>query len=157
MSRWRPGEADIEELLAHHDLQLVTGTAADGQPALDRAIHTLASAQTLLDADPINSFVLAYDAVRQACTALLAHQGLRPTSSGGHVAVERAVRAQFGAPFAPYGGLRRRRNEVEYPSHPDEHVDPDEASEAISIAESIIESAEKLLPHLQRFTNRPAL
>jgi hypothetical protein len=24
MSRWRPGEADIEQLLAHHDLQLVT-------------------------------------------------------------------------------------------------------------------------------------
>jgi acetylornithine deacetylase/succinyl-diaminopimelate desuccinylase-like protein len=152
MTRWRPGEAEIEQLLANHALQLVTGTVADGRPALERASHTLVSAQSLLDTDPINAFVLAYDAVRQACTALLTHQGLRPTSSGGHVAVERAVRAQFGAPFAPYGGLRRRRNEVEYPSHPDEHVDPKEASEAINIAESLIESAEKLLPHLQLFT-----
>jgi uncharacterized protein (UPF0332 family) len=152
MTRWRPGEADIEQLLAHGDLQLVTGTIADGNPALARARHTLASAQRLLDTDPINAFVLAYDAVRQACTALLTHQGLRPTSSGGHVAVERAVRAQFGTPFAPYGGLRRRRNEVEYPAHPDEHVDPEEATEAITTAESLIESAEKLLPHLQLFT-----
>jgi uncharacterized protein (UPF0332 family) len=152
MTRWRPGEADIEQLLANRDLQLVTGTVADGRPALERASHTLVSAQTLLETDPINAFVLAYDAVRQACTALLTHQGLRPTSSGGHVAVERAVRAQFGEPFAPYGGLRRRRNEVEYPSHPDEHVEPEEAAEAIAIAESLIESAEKLLPHLQLFT-----
>ena len=152
MTRWRPGEADIEQLLANHDLQLVTGTVADGHPALQRAEHTLVSAQSLLETDPISAFILAYDAVRQACTALLTHQGLRPTSSGGHIAVERAVRAQFGAPFAPYGGLRRRRNEVEYPSHPDEHVDPEEAADAIDIAESLIESAEKLLPHLQLFT-----
>jgi uncharacterized protein (UPF0332 family) len=152
MTHWRPGEADIEQLLANRDLQRVTGAAADGHPALERARHTLASAQTLLETDPINAFVLAYDAVRQACTALLTQQGLRPTSSGGHIAVERAVRAQFGAPFAPYGGLRRRRNEVEYPSHPDEHVDPEEATEAITIAESLLESAEKLLPHLQLFT-----
>jgi HEPN domain-containing protein len=41
---------------------------------------------------------------------------------------------------------------VEYPSHPDEQVDPDEAAEAIAVAGSIIESAEKLLPHLQLFT-----
>jgi hypothetical protein len=40
-------------------------------------------------------------------------QGLRPTQRGGHVAVERATRAQFGTGFAAYNLLRRRRNEME--------------------------------------------
>ena len=101
--------------------------------------------------DPENACVLAYDAARSACTGLLAQQGLRPTTTGGHVAVERAVRAQFGTPFSPYGMLRRRRNELEYPDHPDEAVDVDEAKTAIATADAIIDAAERLLPHLEFF------
>ena len=152
MSRWRPGEADIEQLLASRDLQPATGAAADGNPGLARARQTLASAETLLASDPASTFVLAYDSARQACTALLAHQGLRPTASGGHIAVERAVRAQFGHPFAPYGGLRRRRNEVEYPAHPGEQVDLDEAAQAVASARQIINAATQLIPHLSLFS-----
>lgn len=151
MSRWSVGEVEVETLLAERALQSVTGSAADGAPGLARARRTLASAQVLLDADPTNALVLAYDAARQACTALLTQQGLRPTTTGGHIAVERAVRAQFGAPFTPYGGLRRRRNEVEYPSHPDETVDTDEATHALAAAEAVIEAAGKLVPHLSLF------
>jgi hypothetical protein len=40
--------------------------------------------------------VLSYDAARQACVSLLAQQGLRPTTSGGHYAIEEVIRAQFG-------------------------------------------------------------
>ena len=152
MARWKTGDSDVEQLLAARELQVVRGQAADGIPGLARARQTLASAQSLLETDPTNAFVLAYDATRLACTALLAHQGLRSTTGGGHVAVERAVRAQFGAPFAPYGGLRRRRNEVEYPAHPDETVSPDEAVEALDIAETLIDAAERLLPHLGHFS-----
>jgi hypothetical protein len=82
---------------------------------------------------------------------LLAQQGLRPTVQGGHVAVERAVRAQFGAPFAPYGGLRRRRNEVEYPAHPDDVVAGSEAAQALEVVEAILDAAAKLMPHLELF------
>ena len=53
--------------------------------------QTLASAQVLLTTDPSNALVLAYDAARQACTALLAQQGLRQTTTGGHVAVDRIL------------------------------------------------------------------
>jgi hypothetical protein len=67
------------------------------------------------------------------------------------VALKRTVRTQFGAPFTPYGGLRRRRNEVEYPSHPDETVDTDEAAQALASAEAVLEAADKLLPHLNLF------
>ena len=37
-----------------------------------------------------------YDALRKAAAALLAVQGLRATSRGGHIAIQDAVRAQFG-------------------------------------------------------------
>ena len=151
MSGWQVGAAEIGGLLADRSLQQVTGQAADGVPGLARAHQTCASARVLLLNDPDNAFVLAYDAARQACSALLAHQGLRPTAGGGHVAVERAVRAQFGAVFVAYGGLRRRRNEIEYPSHPDEAVSHDEAVAAVDSVEAIIAAADKLLPHLILF------
>lgn len=78
----------------------------------------------------------------------LAQQGLRPTSRGGHYAVERAVRAQFGAGFRPFGTLRRRRNELEYPGAVDEEADVGEAEEAVSAANALLHAAAKLLPNL---------
>lgn len=46
---------------------------------LVRARRTVTAARAVADLDPDSAYVLAYDAARQACTALLAHQGLRPT------------------------------------------------------------------------------
>ncbi len=67
------------------------------------------------------------------------------------MAVERAVRAQFGDPFRPYGMLRRRRNELEYPEHPDDTADADEAKNAVATAQAIVDAAALLLPHLPFF------
>lgn len=78
MARLKAGQAEVELLLAARHLQTVTGAAANAAHGLTRARQTLASAQTLLATDPTNAFVLAYDATRQACTAILAEQGLRP-------------------------------------------------------------------------------
>lgn len=151
MTRWAPGADKIQELLDQGDLQKVQGAEADGQPLLDKAVRTLASARALRDADPDSSYALGYDAARFGCTALLAQQGLRPTSRGGHYAVERAVRAQFQAHFSSFGSLRRRRNEVEYPTAADLGVSADEAHDAHEAAEAIIDAAGKLLPHLRFF------
>jgi hypothetical protein len=49
------------------------------------------AARAIEQASPDSAFVLAYDAARQACTAPLAQQGLRPTTSGGHYAVEESA------------------------------------------------------------------
>jgi hypothetical protein len=114
-------------------------------------MRTLASAKALLDIDPDSTYTLAYDAARFACTALLAQQGLRPTTNGGHYAVEQVVRAQFQSHFQSYGTLRRRRHELEYPSAPDAGTTPEEAAEACGSAQAIIEAAGKLLPHLRFF------
>jgi len=152
MSRWRHGEATVERLLAQGQVQAVTGAQADGAAWLAKAHRTLTTAERIASQDPDSGYVLAYDAARHAGTALLAQQGLRPTTAGGHYALEQAVRAQFGDPFKPFGTLRRRRNELEYPTFPGDETELDEAEAAISDARRILEATEKLLPHLGFFT-----
>jgi hypothetical protein len=151
VSQWAPGAERVQQMIALGELQKVQGGEANGQPLLDKAARTLASANTLRDVDPDSGYTLAYDAARFACTALLAQQGLRPTTSGGHYAVEKAVRAQFQAHFQMFGTLRRRRHELEYPTSSSGGTGPEEAAEACASAEAILDAAGKLLPHLGFF------
>lgn len=148
--RWQKGEAATERLLANGELQTVTGAHANGEPWLVKARRTLTSAAGLADADPDSAYILAYDAARFACTALLNHQGLRPTTTGGHYAVDVAVREQFGDRFEQFGGLRRQRNELEYKFAADS-VTASDAGGAVSVAEKLVDVAEQLLPHLGLF------
>lgn len=151
MARWPRGEAEIERLLDLRHLQKISNNAANGQPLLDKARRTLRTASSIVATDPDSAFVLAYDAARCAATALLAQQGLRPTTAGGHVAVESALRAQFGDGFRGFGFLRRRRNELEYPSVSVTTADVDEANESVDQSRSIIDAAGQLLPNLSFF------
>lgn len=151
MSRWARGAAEIEQLIATRQLQQVTGGQADGEHLVDRAVRTLATAAEIAPGDPDSAYVLAYDAARYSATALLAQQGLRPTTSGGHYAVEVALRAQFGDGFRSFGAMRRRRNELEYPSGPGETTTTDEAASAIADAERICGAARELLSGLSIF------
>ena len=80
---------------------------------LEQASKTATTAAGLVSSDAYSAYVLAYDSARFACIALLTQQGLRATTSGGHYAVEQAVRAQFGDGFRPFGALRRHHNKLE--------------------------------------------
>jgi hypothetical protein len=151
MTSWTPGAAVIERLLEERRLEQVQGAHADGSPWLARARRTISAARAVEQTSPDSAFVLAYDAARQACTALLAQQGLRPTTSGGHYAVEESVRAQFGAVLRPFGALRRRRNELEYPTDPADEATATEAIDGIQAADELIEAAAKILPNLGFF------
>ncbi len=106
------------------------------------------SAATLADSDPEAAFSLAYDAARKAATALLAHQGLRPTTAGGHLAVVDAINAQFPgvAGLKSLDRLRRRRNQAEYPDLAGyDPITPAEATEALDAASATISAARRLL------------
>jgi hypothetical protein len=113
------------------------------------------TARAVGDADPETAYVTAYDAARFALVGVLAHQGLRATQNGGHIAVEAAVRAQFGDAFVAFAALRRRRAELEYPSYPGERVGGDELLDALGAALRIIDGAEQLLSHLAIFSGGP--
>lgn len=151
MSRWAMGQAEVDQLIATRELQKIAGAAANGEPLLAKANRTLTTATRNVEEDPDSAYILAYDASRHAGTALLTHQGLRPTTSGGHYVVEKALRAQFGDGFRSFGTLRRRRNELEYPTVPLETTSSAEAIEAIQTAKDLIEAAEKLLPSLSLY------
>src|SRR5579863_3193147 len=149
--RWTTGEAEIERLLGQGSIERVQGAQADGESWLERARRCLDAARIVAEAAPDSSIILAYDAARQACVALLAQQGLRPTTSGGHYAIEEATRAQFGPSLRAFGGLRRRRNELECPLYPTEQASPAEAAETLTTAAEIIDAAAKLVPNLGFF------
>jgi hypothetical protein len=120
----------IERSLQNGDLQSLRGSVANGEPWLKKALRTHATAIKIAATDPDSAYVLSYDAARHACTALLIQQGLRPTTRGGHLVVDEAMRAQFGDTFRPFRALRIRRNELEYPAMPDDAATYDEVREA---------------------------
>lgn len=106
------------------------------------------SARSILAGDPEGAYALAYDAARKSSMALLAHQGLRPTRTGGHIVVVEAVRSQF--PDVPglrsLDMLRRRRNQAEYPDPARyDWITDTEVVEAVSTAQEAIDSAGRLL------------
>jgi len=74
-------------MIKDRELQRVRGAAAEGMGWSTKAATTLTSAEELVEADPNSAYTLAYDAARFACAGLLAQQGLRPTTSGGHYAI----------------------------------------------------------------------
>lgn len=151
MGRWSQGASEVEQLLARRHLDKVRGGRADGTPWLDKARRRLETAEAIAVDDPESAFILAYDAARFVGEALLAQQGLRPTQAGGHLAVSDAMRAQFGGPLSGLGALRRRRNELEYPAFPGEHVDIDEVIAAITTAQNLLDTAHRLIGHLTLF------
>ena len=98
MTEWPPGGAVIEAMIGKRRLQWVVADAETVAGLLAVAGRHLESAKLTASNDPDGAYSLAYDAARKSATALLAQQGLRPTSSGGHVVVAEAMRASLDDP-----------------------------------------------------------
>lgn len=148
MPRWARGSSQIVKLLEARELQRIAASNDAASGLLDMATAHVAAAKVCVQLDAAGALALAYDATRKAATAVLAHQGLRPTTKGGHLVVVYAVEAQFpGVPgLRALDRLRRRRNETEYPDP--EGYDPirtEEADEAVKVAEAAIETVRTLI------------
>jgi len=148
---WQSRRQEIIAALRAGELQHVTGGQAAGDGWIAQARRKYETARLISDADPETAYVTAYDAARFAAVGVLAQQGLRATQEGGHLAVEQAVRAQFGPSFVTFSTLRRRRAELEYPSYPGEKVEQEELLDALRAVDGIIDGAAHLLPHLTIF------
>lgn len=148
MTRWNKGSEVIERLLDAHHLEHVPADADTVTSLIASARRHVTSALATAADDPEGALALAYDAARKTATALLAHQGLRPTSAGGHIVVVEAMNAQFPgvAGLKSIDRIRRRRNQAEYPDP--QHYDPitaDEVDDAIDAARACLTAAEKLI------------
>lgn len=142
----------MDRLLAARHLERVPADAETVEALTGAAARHVVSAESCAGPDPEGSYVLAYDAARKAATALLAHQGLRPTTSGGHIAVVETVQAQF--PDVPglhsLARMRRRRNQAEYPDPAGyDPITSEEAAQAVAVANEALASATTLLARPQ--------
>ncbi|HUB37261.1 MAG TPA: hypothetical protein VMA72_00255 [Streptosporangiaceae bacterium] len=135
---WQPGRDRIGELLDAGELEHVTADQRIAQLLLgDASRHLATSAAALSSEDLSGAYQLAYDALRKSAASLLAVQGLRATSRGGHVAVQKADLAQFGSTvraFRSFGRIRRARNNFEYPSTVTPGPFADDVTDAIATA-----------------------
>lgn len=135
---WQPGRDKIAALLEAAELEQVTADRIIAQHLLDDASRHLATAAAAsLSGDLSGAYQLAYDAFRKSAASLLAVQGLRATSRGGHIAIQEAILAQFGATvrvFRTFSRIRRARNTFEYPSTLTPGPSPDDVTDAITAA-----------------------
>ena len=93
---WERGREEIERLLGVGEIAHVPPSELVARRLLADADAHVVLARKGADDDPSGALQLGYDAARKASAALLAVQGLRATTTGGHIAVIEAVRAQFG-------------------------------------------------------------
>ncbi len=148
MGRWAKGADQVTALIEARHLQQVVSDPDTVHALLASARRHIGSARLTAEQDPEAAYSLAYDAARKSATALLNHQGLRPTTAGGHLAVVDTISAQFpGVPgLTSLDRLRRRRNQAEYPDP--RGYDPitvEEANDALSVAGTCVASAMRLL------------
>lgn len=135
---WQPGHDRIQELVAAGELEQVAPADSVASLLLDDAGRHLATAAAAAETgDLAGAYQLAYDALRKSAASLLAAQGLRATSRGGHVAVQEAVIAQFGSTahvFRAFGRIRRARNSFEYPNTTTPGPASEDVTDAITVA-----------------------
>ena len=147
---WKRGRADIDRLITDGELERVAASDDVAARLIANAEAHVTLASRGIEDDPAGALQLSYDAARKASAALLAVQGLRATTRGGHIAVIDAVRTQFNDRggmeiFGRLHALRRRRNRTEYPDADTPGVDENDARQALHTAQEVIDAARRLL------------
>ena len=147
---WERGRGTIERLLDGGELERVAPSdEVAARLMADAEAHIRLASKGVGD-DPGGALQLSYDAARKASAALLAIQGLRATTRGGHIAAIDAVRAQFNERggtdvFGRLSRLRRRRNATEYPNPDSPTVTTEEAERALETARETLDAAKRLI------------
>jgi uncharacterized protein (UPF0332 family) len=146
---WQPGRDKVAGLLEGGELEQVAADVELAQRLLeDTRRHLTSAAAAASGQDLSGAYQLAYDAFRKSASSLLAAQGLRATSHGGHIAIQDAVMAQFGSSvtaFRPFARIRRSRNTFEYPSATSPGPSADDVDDAITAASAAREAALTIL------------
>jgi hypothetical protein len=79
----------------------------------------------------------------------------RPTSERGHLALQRAIEAQFdastGALLRPVSRIRTTRHAIQYPDT-GTYIDADQIRADLPAAVELVNAAVKAVPHLPVFT-----
>jgi hypothetical protein len=153
--RWEQGRAVIDALLDRRDLERVPASAEHAAELIGEARKHVASARRVVDDDPAGAFQLLYDAARKALSAVLANQGLRATSRGGHIAVLEAVSAQLDPPMGtvlrPFDRLRRQRTNVEYSRKDTPRLTADDVIRDVPKIEDMLDLAARVIGQMSPY------
>lgn len=158
MSRWETGSAEVQALIDRGALEQVPASSIQSEALLTDAERHFCSAVSIATSDPSAAYAVMYDGARKAMAAILAHQGLRATRNGGHLAVQDAVEAQFGQArtvVRPFNRIRRRRNEAEYPSVGNPTIDTHEVLDDLPKARALAEAAARIIPQMGPWADAP--
>ncbi|MEW1847415.1 hypothetical protein AB0392_56475 [Nonomuraea angiospora] len=154
MTSWARGREEIIGMLQRRELTQVVADAELAERMLSTARRHLTSAEALAAADPYLAYAALHDAVRKSLAALLQIHGLRATTTGGHLAVQYAARAQFGASMGailrPVDRIRTTRHESEYPTS-STWIDEDSVRDDLPAATAVVDAAQRALHHLSPF------
>jgi uncharacterized protein YutE (UPF0331/DUF86 family) len=103
----------------------------------------LESSKAISKSDPAGSYQLAYDAARKSIQAILALNGLRVRSAGGHFAFVRIAESGVfeSEAWKELREMRRIRNLLEYPQDGSLILDSDAIALAIESAEEMVDEA----------------
>jgi hypothetical protein len=141
-------------MLERGELSRVVADLGLAKRLIASATRHLTSAEQLSDSDPELAYAALHDAVRKAMAAMLQAQGLRPTTTGGHLAVQRAVKAQFGSSMGrllrPVDRIRTTRHKAEYPDR-ETWVDADMVLADLPAAHQLVDAVETAIAHLNVF------
>lgn len=146
---WQQGRAQIDTMLADGQLERVQASREHADRLLNQARRHLGSAEATYESDPEGAYGILYDAGRKALWAILANQGLRPTTKGGHLAVYHAVKAQLDPPLGqqlrPFDRMRRQRHDAEYPQIDTPELHPDDIRDDLPKIRATVDIAERVL------------
>jgi hypothetical protein len=146
---WEPGRNRVADLIDAGELEPVPPDDRVARRLLDDAGRHLDTATAAVASEDLSgAYQLAYDALRKSAAALLAVQGVRATTRGGHIAVQEAATAQFGSTiraFRSFGRIRRSRNRFEYPDSDTASPSSDDVHDAITTATAARDGAITIL------------
>lgn len=151
---WQRGREEILGMLERRELTRVIADVDLAHRLVGSARRHLHSAEHIGEDDPELAYAAVRDAVRKAMAAMLQAQGLRATTNGGHLAVQHAIRAQFGESMGkllrPVDRIRITRHAAEYPG-PDTWIDADAVHADLPAAQAVVDAAANAIDHLPVF------
>lgn len=139
----------LEELLRSRVIRRIKANHGLAVNSLKRAQRDIGTAKTLIESERFDwSLAISYNAMLQAGRALMFERGYRPSSTEGHVAVVKFLRAALGKEASDrmilvLNGMRKKRHRIVYEEM--DIVSKEEAGQSVKWAEEFVSMVNKIL------------
>ncbi len=139
----------LEELLRSRVIHRIRPSHGLAVNSLKRAQRDIGTAKTLIENGKYDwSLAISYNAMLQAGRALMFEKGYKPSSTEGHVAVVKFLRATLGKDASDrmilvLNGMRKKRHRIVYEEM--DIVSDSEAGQSVTWAEEFVDTVDKIL------------